>query len=72
MVLYCVVKMMAKIHKSSNLRSYSYHYDLRKIIGNDFKPSLSCLINKGIVFEGTIGSFYKIDAGYLGEDIYFT
>lgn len=45
--------------------------DLKKIIP-DFRPSMRFLINRGIAFEGTIGSLYKIDASYLGEDICFT
>ena len=29
-------------------------------------------MHKGSAYEGTVGSYYKIDAGYLSEDVYQT
>jgi len=29
-------------------------------------------MHKGMAYEGTVGSYYKIDAGYLSEDVYQT
>lgn len=31
---------------------------------------VQCFMHLGDAFEGTIGSYYKIDAGYLSKDIY--
>ena len=66
--VFTLVKIIAKINKNKNIRAYRDNYDLKRAIPG-FKPTLNCFLNKGIAFEGTIVSYYKIDANYLSQDV---
>lgn len=71
LAVFSLVKILAQVNKHSNIRAYRDHYDLKRHIPG-FKVSVQSFMHKGKVFEGTIGSYYKIDASYLSQDVYYT
>lgn len=73
LALYAVMKMIAEINRSYELKYYADHKGLKKRCeepgGPPYKPALGFGIHYGWAIEGAIGSFHKVDVSYLSPHV---
>lgn len=68
MALFSFIKVIAKIRKFSHIQEYSHAPDLLTRLPN-YQVSLGFGLHQGWAIEGTIGSYFKIDASYLSPNV---
>merc|ERR1712048_603017 len=65
----CIIKIIAKIAKSSTLVEYKSHPKLQKRLPN-FRVRMAFGAHQGRAIEGAIGTEFKLDALYLSPTIH--
>jgi len=68
MALFSFTKIIAKINKYSHILEYNKSYELRMRMPN-YSVAMGFGLHQGWAIEGTIGSFFKIDASYLSPNV---
>jgi class 3 adenylate cyclase len=70
MSMYAVMKMIAEINRTYELKYYADHEGLQKRLNNpNYKPKLGFGIHYGWAIEGAIGSYHKVDVSYLSPHV---
>jgi len=67
-IMGCAV-MIAGVHRSLKLATYSSHPGLQQRLGSESKVSISMGLHFGWAIEGALGSEYKIDASYVSPNV---
>ena len=67
--VYSFLKVLAKLHKYDHILQYNYDRRLKKQISSDFKVRMGFGLHQGWAIEGSIGSYFKIDASYLSPNV---
>jgi len=62
------LKIIAALKKSYDLQKYKNHEKLNQRLKN-YEVTLGFGLHLGWAIEGAIGSYYKIDASYLGSNV---
>lgn len=62
------IKCIANINQYKHILDYSKNKRLCEVIPN-FKVNMGFGLHVGWAIEGSIGSFYKIDASYLSPHV---
>lgn len=68
MALYSFLKVICKINKYSHILSYRKNEKLSLAMPG-FKVSMGFGLHTGWAIEGSIGSYFKIDASYLSPNV---
>ena len=71
LAILCVCKIFAAVEKSPLLRSYREHPYLKQLIPN-YSVHLTAGLHVGVSTEGAIGSEFKLEATYVGNDVLLT
>ena len=66
---YAFLKIIAKINKYEHILEYKSMPEIRKKISKDFRVRMAFGLNQGWAIEGSIGSYFKIDASYLSPHV---
>ena len=68
--MYAIMKMIAEINRTYELKYYADHEGLQKRLNNpNYKPKLGFGIHYGWAIEGAIGSYHKVDVSYLSPHV---
>ena len=68
MTLISFLKIVAQTKRSRKMRKYANHAGLNRRMPN-YEVKMGFGLHLGWAIEGALGSFYKIDAGYLGTNV---
>lgn len=66
--VYSYLKVIAKLNKYDHILQYNDDPRLKKI-SDDFKVRMGFGLHQGWAIEGSIGSYFKIDASYLSPNV---
>lgn len=67
--VYAYLKCIAKINKYEHIREYNYNKAIKRVVSEDFKVRMGFGLHQGWAIEGSIGSYFKIDASYLSPNV---
>ena len=68
MTLISFLKIIAQTKRSRKMRKYANHAGLNRRMPN-YEVKMGFGLHLGWAIEGALGSFYKIDASYLGTNV---
>lgn len=68
LAIVCVCKIFAAVERSPLLLAYRDHPYLKQLIPN-YSVRLTAGLHLGVSIEGTIGSEFKLEATYVGNDV---
>mmetsp|Transcript_16748 Transcript_16748/g.25818 ORF Transcript_16748/g.25818 Transcript_16748/m.25818 type:complete len:225 (+) Transcript_16748:1941-2615(+) len=69
LAVYSYLKCIAKINKYDHILEYNKDQRLLDQIGDDFRVRMGFGLHQGWAIEGSIGSYFKIDASYLSPNV---
>mmetsp|Transcript_29512 Transcript_29512/g.44865 ORF Transcript_29512/g.44865 Transcript_29512/m.44865 type:complete len:209 (+) Transcript_29512:2044-2670(+) len=67
--VYAFLKCIAKLNKYEHILKYNEDERLLNMLGDDFKVRMGFGLHQGWAIEGSIGSYFKIDASYLSPNV---
>lgn len=67
--VYSYLKVIAKLNKYDHILKYNNDRRLRHRLSNKFKVRMGFGLHQGWAIEGSIGSYFKIDASYLSPNV---
>uniref|UniRef100_A0A7S3CQX1 Guanylate cyclase domain-containing protein n=1 Tax=Strombidium rassoulzadegani TaxID=1082188 RepID=A0A7S3CQX1_9SPIT len=67
--VYAFLKVIAKINKYEHILEYNQMESIKKTVSDDFRVRMGFGLHQGWAIEGSIGSYFKIDASYLSPNV---